>query len=291
MNFGVKIETSNEFFVGNLNKTKTRDEIFQDLTNIEIECLKEKLYITKFNMPKFNARKDQNGNLLLNLGYAFVTTKKPEMAQELIRKKRMLLEDGTDIEFKPISKTKRLQANQACKNKNATKISELVEDKKIDFGPIGSRRKSSSTESLQNNYQSGVQSQFVKNSSFNNFPTYSDKNDFMIGNFGDSVFNDFSSQNSSSQNLFKPKFDFKTAPASLNPTMVATNRDSDRHYWGPYFDSEQAKKEINSTSIFDLSNFSEQLTSSSSEKSAGGLCSPIFEPRNDFHRQISDRDS
>jgi len=109
----------------------------------------------------------------------------------------------------------------------------------------------------------------------------------MIGNFGDSVFNDFSSQNSSSQNLFKPKFDFKTAPASLNPT----NRDSDRHYWGPYFDSEQAKKEINSTSIFDLSNFSEHLTSSSSEKSAGGLCSPIFEPRNDFHRQISDRDS
>merc|ERR1712019_250683 len=202
------------------NKTKTRDEIFQDLTNIEIDCLKEKLYITKFNMPKFNARKDQNGNLLLNLGYAFVTPKRP-------------------------------QANQACKNKNATKISELVEDKKVDFGPIGSRRKSSSTESLQNNFQSGVQSQFVKNSSFNNFPTYSDTNDFMIGNFGDSVFNDFSSQNSSSQNLFKPKFDFKTAPASLNPT----NRDSDRHYWGPYFDSEQAKKEINSTSIFDLSNF------------------------------------
>merc|ERR1712170_132936 len=200
MNFGVKIETSNEFFVGNLNKTKTRDEIFQDLTNIEIDCLKEKLYITKFNMPKFNARKDQNGNLLLNLGYAFVTTKKPEMAQELIRKKRLLLEDGTDIEFKPISKTKRLQANQACKNKNATKISELVEDKKVDFGPIGSRRKSSSTESLQNNFQSGVQSQFVKNSSFNNFPTYSHTNDFMIGNFGDSVFNDFSSQNSSSQN-------------------------------------------------------------------------------------------
>merc|ERR1712170_299790 len=239
MNFGVKIETSNEFFVGNLNKTKTRDEIFQDLTNIEIDCLKEKLYITKFNMPKFNARKDQNGNLLLNLGYAFVTPKRPEMAQELIRKKRMLLEDGTDIEFKPISKTKRLQANQACKNKNATKISELVEDKKVDFGPIGSRRKSSSTESLQNNFQSGVQSQSLKsaiyaacaerkNSSFNNFPTYSDTNDFMIGNFGDSVFNDFSSQNSSSQNLFKPKFDFKTAPASLNPT----NRDSDRHYWG-----------------------------------------------------------
>merc|ERR1711976_582658 len=229
------LETSSEFFVGNLNKTKTRDEIFQDLTKIYIECLKENLYISKFNMPKFNARKDQNGNLLLNLGYAFVTTKRPEMAQELIRKKRMLLEDGTDIEFKPISKTK---------------ISELVEDKKVDFGPIGSIRKSSSTESLQNNYQSGVQSQFVKNSSFNNFPTYSDTNDFMIGNFGESVFNDFSSQNSSSQNLFKPKFDFKTAPASLNPT----NRDSDRHYWGPYFDSEQAEKEINSTSIFDLSN-------------------------------------
>merc|ERR1712187_765682 len=88
-------------------------------------------------MPKFNARKDQNGNLLLNLGYAFVTTKRPEMAQELIRKKRMLLEDGTDIEFKPISKTKRLQANQACKNKNATKISDWLRIKRLILGRLG----------------------------------------------------------------------------------------------------------------------------------------------------------
>merc|ERR1712218_491728 len=87
-------ETSSEFFVGNLNKTKTRDEIFQDLTKIKIDCLDgETLYISKFNMPKFNARKDNDGKLLLNMGYAFVTTRKPEMAQELIQKKRMKLED------------------------------------------------------------------------------------------------------------------------------------------------------------------------------------------------------
>lgn len=75
-NFTVDLETTNEFFVGNLNKQKTRDEIFQDLTNINIECLNENLYISKFNMPKFNARKDAHGHLLLNLGYAFVTAKK-----------------------------------------------------------------------------------------------------------------------------------------------------------------------------------------------------------------------
>merc|ERR1711978_109666 len=119
------LETSSEFFVGNLNKTKTRDEIFQDLTKIYIECLKENLYTSKFNMPKFNARKDQDGTLLLNLGYAFVTTKKPEMAQGLIRKKRMKLDDGSDIEFKPINRNKRLVANQNCKEKNISKINDV----------------------------------------------------------------------------------------------------------------------------------------------------------------------
>merc|ERR1712223_2195423 len=119
------LETSSEFFVGNLNKTKTRDEIFQDLTKIKIDCLDDFLYISKFNMPKFNARKDQDGTLLLNLGYAFVTTKKPEMAQELIKKKRMKLEDGSDIEFKPINRNKRLVANQNCKEKNISKINDV----------------------------------------------------------------------------------------------------------------------------------------------------------------------
>merc|ERR1711980_50221 len=133
------LETSSEFFVGNLNKTKTRDEIFQDLTKIYIECLGENLYISKFNMPKFNARKDQDGTLLLNLGYAFVTTKKPEMAQELIRKKRMKLGDGSDIEFKPINRNKRLVANQNCKEKKEKKKKRKKEKKKKsdEFGIIG----------------------------------------------------------------------------------------------------------------------------------------------------------
>lgn len=136
------LETSSEFFVGNLNKTKTRDEIFQDLTKIKIDCLDEFLYISKFNMPKFNARKGQDGTLLLNLGYAFVTTKKPEMAQELIKKKRMKLEDGSDIEFKPINRNKRLVANQNCKDKNISKINDVNGTRKRsdEFGAIGDWR-------------------------------------------------------------------------------------------------------------------------------------------------------
>merc|ERR1712233_223700 len=137
------LETSSEFFVGNLNKTKTRDEIFQDLTKIKIDCLDgERLYISKFNMPKFNARKDNEGKLLLNLGYAFVTTRKPEMARELIQKKRMKLDDGSDIEFKPINKNKRLVANQNCKDKNISKINDVNGTRKNDnFGTIGDWRK------------------------------------------------------------------------------------------------------------------------------------------------------
>lgn len=120
--FEYNSSTDKEFFVGNLNKTKTRDEIFQELTQIEIERLGgEKLYIKKFNMPKFNARRNTEGQLLLNLGYAFVTTSKQEMAEELIEKGRMKMEDGTDLEFKSINRTKRLVANQKCKEKNLSK--------------------------------------------------------------------------------------------------------------------------------------------------------------------------
>merc|ERR1712027_200996 len=137
------LETSSEFFVGNLNKTKTRDEIFQDLTKIKMDCLDgETLYISKFNMPKFNARKDNDGKLLLNMGYAFVTTRKPEMAQELIQKKRMKLEDGSDIEFKPINRNKRLVANQNCKEKNISKINDVSGMRKNinSLGAIGDWR-------------------------------------------------------------------------------------------------------------------------------------------------------
>merc|ERR1739848_901600 len=139
------LETSSEFFVGNLNKTKTRDEIFQDLTKIEIDCLDgENLYISKFNMPKFNARKDNDGKLLLNLGYAFVTTRKPEMARELIQKKRMKLDDGSDIEFKPINRNKRLVANQNCKDKNISKINDVNGTRKNNnLGAIGDWRNQS----------------------------------------------------------------------------------------------------------------------------------------------------
>jgi len=142
-NLSFTSETSSEFFVGNLNKTKTRDEIFQDLTKIKIDRLNgENLYISKFNMPKFNARKDQDGNLLLNLGYAFVTTRKPEMAQELIEKKRMKLDDGSDIEFKPINRNKRLVANQNCKDKNISKINDVNGTRKNNnFGTIGDWKK------------------------------------------------------------------------------------------------------------------------------------------------------
>jgi len=129
-NFTLDLETTCEFFVGNLNKQKTRDEIFQDLTNIKIECLNENLYISKFNMPKFNARKDANGHLLLNLGYAFVTAKKPEMAAEMIERKRVKLTDGSDIEIKAVCRAKRLTANANCKTRNAVKFNQTVGDYK-----------------------------------------------------------------------------------------------------------------------------------------------------------------
>jgi len=124
-------DTSSEFFAGNLNKYKTRDELFHDLTNIYIECLQENLYIKKFNMPKFTARKEGN-KYVCNPGYAFVTARRPEMAAELIERCRKLklegekgipLGDGSFVDIKPISAVKRVAANQNNKTNSLAKLS------------------------------------------------------------------------------------------------------------------------------------------------------------------------
>jgi hypothetical protein len=129
-NYRFQSETSSEFFAGNLNKYKTRDELFRDLTSLHIHCLKEQLYIKKFNMPKFTARKEGN-KYVCNPGYAFVTARRPEMAAELIErcnqlkaegKKGIPLGDGSYVDIKPISAVKRVQANEANKSNSLAKL-------------------------------------------------------------------------------------------------------------------------------------------------------------------------
>merc|ERR1739847_127298 len=110
---------------------KTRDELFHDLTTLKISCLNdENLYIRKFNMPKFTARKEGN-KYVCNPGYAFVTAKRPEMATELIDRcnklkasgqKGIPLGDGSYVDVKPISAVKRVQANQANKSNSLAKL-------------------------------------------------------------------------------------------------------------------------------------------------------------------------
>ena len=91
---------SKEIFVGNLNKTKTRDEVYHSLCNIDIMATKSKLYIAKFDMPKLNARRDKECNLILNKGFAFITTPEETMATELVKRKIVVLDDGSCVEFR-----------------------------------------------------------------------------------------------------------------------------------------------------------------------------------------------
>lgn len=134
-------DTSCEFFAGNLNKYKTRDELFRDLTTLYIECLDENLYIRKFNMPKFTARKEGN-KYVCNPGYAFVTAKRPEMAAELIDRcnklkangeKGIPLGDGSFVDIKPISAVKRVQANQANKSNSLAKLNGQKASKSVGY--------------------------------------------------------------------------------------------------------------------------------------------------------------
>jgi len=249
-NFTLDLETTCEFFVGNLNKQKTRDEIFQDLTNIKIDCLNENLYISKFNMPKFNARKDANGSLLLNLGYAFVTAKKPEMAAEMIKRKRVQLTDGSDIEIKAVCRTKRMTANANCKNKNAERFSQTVGDGR----GMQSRNFSSNYQNdsfryrlnaniysprTQNNYnQVDRNDQYYNSNSMSNRRFYQE--DF--SNYGtlknqrfdnpvlkNSVFDN--NNNALKRNSFGlPSKNLFCAPASLN----ASQNSSSGQLWSPY---------------------------------------------------------
>jgi len=239
-NFTVDLETTCEFFVGNLNKQKTRDEIFQDLTNIKIDCLNENLYISKFNMPKFNARKDANGHLLLNLGYAFVTAKKPEMAAEMIKRKRVQLTDGSDIEIKPVCRTKRMTANANCKNKNAERFSQTVGEGRgmksrnfsSNYQNDSFRHRLTETHSprTQNNYNQVDRNDQYYNSLSNWRRLYQEdfSNNQRFDNpvLKNSVFDSNNNANSfglPSKNLF-------CAPASLN----VSQNSSSGHLWSPY---------------------------------------------------------
>jgi len=247
-NFTLDLETTCEFFVGNLNKQKTRDEIFQDLTNIKIDCLNENLYISKFNMPKFNARKDANGHLLLNLGYAFVTAKKPEMAAEMIKRKRVQLTDGSDIEIKAVCRTKRMTANANCKNKNAERFSQTVgEGRGMNSRNFSSNYQNDSSRyspRTQNNYnREDRNDQYYNSNSIKSnrrcyqgdFSNYGTLNDQRFDNpvLKNSVFDNNNNVNSfgfPSKNLF-------CAPASLN---VSQNSSSGQ-LWSPY--EEQSVKQ------------------------------------------------
>jgi len=286
-NYAVQLNTNNECFIGNLNKQKTRDEIFQDLTGIMITPLKENLYISKFNMPKFNARKDQNGNLLLNLGYAFVTTKKAEMAQWLIQQKRIELPDGSDIEIKPISKTKRLTANQNCKNKNFSKINgnEDVNERytqKSQHGTIGDGRKyGSNNGSRENMYENGYDSNNVfggfndslsdaLNNSVNSTGAYFNSkmhdnhyrnnsehvfqgsNNFGNDNTVNSLFNTRVSQ--SDEFIQVPSFDRNYAPASLDYKKTSPKL-SPTHLWNP-FSEQLVQTDSNSSNSNSSTHFS-----------------------------------
>jgi hypothetical protein len=279
-NYSVQLNTGNECFIGNLNKQKTRDEIFQDLTSIEIKPLKENLYISKFNMPKFNARKDQNGNLLLNLGYAFVTTKKPEMAQWLIQQKRIELPDGSDIEIKPISKTKRLTANQNCKNKNFSKMNgedvneRYTKQQKSQHGAIGDRRKYGSNDgsrenmnengydsnnlfsgydesmsnALNNSVNSSNTAYFHSNTHSNHFRYNSEPVDN-----GNSLFNTRVSQSDDfTQGL---TFDRNYAPASLDYKKTSPKQ-SPTYLWDPFSDQQLVQTDSNSSNSNNSTHFS-----------------------------------
>ena len=92
----VNIPKTGEFFLGSLNKSLTRNEIYSFLANYKLSNGKS-LYIKKFNQPKITTRTvSANKRPIKNVGYAFVVTKYKWMADLIIKQKyRKLLYDLT----------------------------------------------------------------------------------------------------------------------------------------------------------------------------------------------------
>lgn len=107
---GFKDDTSAEFFIGGLNKERTRDELFRELSNVRMRN-GAKLYVKKFNMPKINAYKDDKHRIICTPGYAFVTASCAWMAQEIIKSGCLYL-NGYKAEVKSIQAVKRLNSKK-----------------------------------------------------------------------------------------------------------------------------------------------------------------------------------
>lgn len=92
---------SGSFFLGNIDKEMTREEVYEHLRN---NC---NIYITKFDMPKVNTgEKDANGRIVNCAGYAFVHTKTVQQAQEMM-KRRTIKIGKLNAEIKPYDQAKR----------------------------------------------------------------------------------------------------------------------------------------------------------------------------------------
>merc|ERR1711970_502688 len=86
-------------FIGNLDKTKERNEIFENLKSIRLydnrPNKKGLLYVSKLDMPKYyGPETDDQGRILKNVGFAFVFTRTKDMADRMIAKKYIQIGDS-----------------------------------------------------------------------------------------------------------------------------------------------------------------------------------------------------
>merc|ERR1711976_1051220 len=102
------------------------------------------------------------------------TVSEREMAKELIELGRMKMEDGTDLEFKPINKNKRLIANQKCKEKNLSKVNNVD----------GSNSTTSNSFNLNSDSDLNWRSGGITDINSNYNSNHSNHSNHIVGNFG-----------------------------------------------------------------------------------------------------------
>merc|ERR1712179_166162 len=95
-------------FIGGLNKQVDRNTIFNELRNRLLPS-GHYLYIEKFDLPKMKSYFDVYGRLIVNKGYAFITTKTDQGYQELLNIGRLEL-NGSVIDIRKIDQKKWIKA-------------------------------------------------------------------------------------------------------------------------------------------------------------------------------------
>lgn len=123
---------SGEFFLGCLNKSLTRNELYNSLKNYKLSN-GQFLYINSFNQPRPNStHKKSQKSVVNNVGYAFIVTRYKWMAEMMVKSKYIRLGKDTAV-AQSIDDYKRGKCENDFMTSLDSSVNPAVKDAEVPF--------------------------------------------------------------------------------------------------------------------------------------------------------------